>query len=69
MTQVVVPFVDRYVKDEDRKKVAAKALKPFETEGWKGDESDLFNGHRRAIGGQTVTFRRHVDVEGNPIER
>ena len=41
---------------------AAAALKPFEVDGWKGQEEDLFNSHRRGAGRegqvQRVTFRR-----------
>jgi hypothetical protein len=38
------------------------ALAPFEVDGWKGDRSDLFNGHRHAGDKlQKVKFRRLVD--------
>lgn len=49
----------------------AFALVPFEVDGWKGDVSDLTNGHRsNGMGGQSVGFRRHVDaVTGQPILR
>lgn len=44
----------------DREKIAAKAFKPFEVDGWKGRIDDLFNPHRRNQEGARVVFTRYV---------
>jgi hypothetical protein len=45
----------------ERKAAAARALKPYEVDGWRGYEGDLFNSHRSAGNGSyTVTFTRFV---------
>lgn len=53
----------------DRKKNAKRAVKKFETDGWKGCVEDCENSHRR-VGGHvdgganyTVSFTRYVPVE------
>lgn len=60
-----VPFARVYDRDESK---AKKALKPFEVDGWRGDVSDMFNGHRsNKDGTQSVIFRRHVKLNGEPV--
>lgn len=50
------------IKDYKRsKEIAAKALKPYEIDGWYGDEDDLLNHHRcNPDGTHTVGFVRWV---------
>jgi hypothetical protein len=63
----VVLFKGSYLGDESaRKKATAKALKPFEVNGWKGHEEDLFNHHRGGQGSYRVRFVRYVDVNDEP---
>lgn len=58
----VVPFKGFHIQSEAKgKQAAAKALKPFEVDGWKGHVEDLFNGHRGGQGRYRVRFVRHVE--------
>ncbi len=46
---------------QKREAIAADLLKPFETDGWKGTASDLFNHHHARGDNQAVSFHRYVD--------
>lgn len=52
-------------------KAQAKALKPFEVDGWVARGTDISNNHYRTeVGGkphQAVVFFRHVTKEGKPL--
>ena len=58
---VIVPVDSSYVPHGMREKIAARILKPFEVDGWKGQVDDLFNHHRYTPKGQRVTFHRYVE--------
>lgn len=64
--QVIVNVPEgMYSRDADALRAI---LAPLEVDGWRGDTSDLTNGHRSAgRGKQTVTFRRHVWADGSPV--
>ena len=51
----------------------AAILRPYETEGWRGDPSDLKNHHRLSKSGgvaaHEVTFWRFVREDGTPVLR
>jgi hypothetical protein len=50
-----------------REASAREALRPFETDGWKGNLSDALNHHKRGPDGSyRVTFERWVPVEDAP---
>lgn len=54
-----LPF---YVKNgEERQRLARETLKPYETDGWRGDVDDLFNHHRRSGKIARVGFVRYVE--------
>jgi hypothetical protein len=63
--EVIVP---RPKFDQENKKAISRVLAPYEVDGWKGREDDLFNSHRwrQAADGQdgiSVSFVRYVDPE------
>lgn len=49
-----------------RTKSVIRALATFEVDGWMGDASDMWNGHRRCDGHQEVRFIRYLR-DGKPI--
>lgn len=55
----IVPYTKLAFSNAE-KLAAIRAMKKFEVEGWRGDESDLFNHHRLRDQGIAVTFRRNV---------
>lgn len=56
---VAVPYVEHeYIKREE---AAAKAIKPFEVDGWKGSTYDYLNHHNRKDKTVTVGFQRWVE--------
>jgi len=55
-----IPYTAR---EAQQKIIAAELLAPFEIDGWKGREADLFNHHRRNSCGARVTFVRYVPIE------
>ena len=58
----VVPY--KAVYGEYEKPAKAKALAPFEVDGWKGNASDLGNHHRgNDTDGYSVLFARFVPNE------
>jgi hypothetical protein len=58
----IVPF--KPVTHKRNEQEVKAALSPFEIDGWRASESDLFNHYRVAgAGKQRVTFFRHVDPE------
>ena len=59
-----VPYNGEHYADPDkRERIARKTFKRFETDGWRGRTSDLFNHHRRTEDGYMVTFTRYVAEE------
>jgi len=60
-----VPFLSSDYME--RREDAAKALAPFEVDGWEGRAADYANSHKRVnmggVEGALVTFIRHVDKE------
>lgn len=58
----VVRYTGGWIDYNDREKVARKAFKEYEIDGWKGRVDDLFNQHRRTASGYRVTFVRYVDA-------
>lgn len=61
--QEMVPIEDGLRYADRSSPLAAKALAPFEVDGWKGRVDDLFNPHRRGGNSARVTFVRYVEVE------
>lgn len=59
---VVIPTSDRFPYGKPTAKEIAKALSPYEVDGWMARESDLTNGHNSAVGGMRVNFHRFVDT-------
>lgn len=66
---VCVPFTPSTYERKTSAEEAEAALKPYETDGWKGQADDLLNHHRATNNGFTVFFHRFVNAEtGEPIE-
>lgn len=63
----IVPYKHAYGKDHSEDE--AKALGPFEVDGWRARRSDLSNHHHYVSEGkQRVTFFRHVNPDtGEPV--
>ena len=70
--QVKTEFVPGTTSYNNRKEDSAKALAPFEVDGWKGMDSDFGNGNRSAevggVKGYKVTFIRYVRPDGTPVQ-
>ncbi len=65
--EMVIPHTASYRLDRNDTAKLDALLVPYEIEGWKGDRSDLVNGHRSSPEGQRVNFRRYVNAKGEPI--
>lgn len=58
----LVPKPKSYKNEEEARLLMA----PFEVDGWRGEVSDMFNGHNSCGDKQRVRFFRHVDATDKP---